>query len=59
MRSRNRDLRAGLMKTTTQERVQHGLERGFGGFFVLFFLLFKCFPLLKLAASLHSFHVSE
>lgn len=58
MRSRNRDLRAGLMKTTTQERVQHGLERGFGGF-LFCFLLLKCFPLLKLAASLHSFHVSE
>lgn len=55
MRSRNRDLRAGLMKTTTQERVQHGLERGFGEVF----LLLKCFPLLKLAALLHSFHVSE
>lgn len=59
MRSRNRDLRAGLMKTTTQEHVQHGLERGFGGGFCFVFLLLKCFPLLKLAASLHSFHVSE
>lgn len=59
MRSRNRDLRAGLMKTTAQERVQHGLERGFGGFLFWVFLLLKCFPLLKLAASLHSFHVSE
>lgn len=30
------------MKTTTQERVQHGLERGFGGVLFCFFA-FKVF----------------